>query len=308
MRLDKGGSIALNRLAAPAPSNWKRLVRGLRRLPVVPGSIILMLSLMAVFAPLLAPGPISSHGPLDADLRYRRLPPQWQEGGSSEFRLGADLQGRDVLSRIIHGARVSLTVAAAAITLGMAFGTAFGLISGYFGGLVDEVMMRVVEIFLAVPLILIALVIVVVAGASYTTVISVLVLFSWVQFARQVRGEVLSLKELDYVALARVAGAPAWRILLRHIFPGVVNTMTVVATLNVGGIILTESVLSYLGAGIPPPTPAWGAMVADGRNYLAISWWIAFFPGMAIFLTVMAFNFLGDWLRDALDPRLRQIE
>ena len=232
----------------------------------------------------------------------------WEEGGSSKYILGADLQGRDILSRIIHGARVSLLVAGSAITVGMVFGTGYGLISGYLGGWADEIMMRIAEIFLAFPLIMAALVILVVAGASFGSVIGVLVLFSWVSFARQVRAETIALKALDYVALARVAGASTPRILIRHILPGVINTVIVVATLSVGSLILTESILSFLGVGIPPPTPAWGAMVADGRNYLASTWGIAFFPGMAIFLTVMGFNFLGDWIRDALDPRLRQLD
>ena len=244
---------------------------------------------------------------MEAELRDRRTPPIWQKGGSAEHVLGADLQGRDILSRIVYGTRISLVIAGVAISLGMAFGTTFGLISGYFGGWLDELLMRIVEIFLAVPLIMVALVIVVVIGQSFTTVIVILVLFSWVPFARQVRAEVLTLKALEYVALARVAGASTFRILFRHILPGVVNTVIVVATLHVGNLILTESILSFLGAGIPPPTPAWGAMVADGRNYLTTSWWIAFFPGMAIFLIVVGFNFMGDWIRDFLDPRLRQL-
>jgi peptide/nickel transport system permease protein len=190
----------------------------------------------------------------------------------------------------------------------MIFGTTFGLVSGYFGGLWDEILMRIVDIFLAVPGIMMALVIILVFGQSFVTIIGILTMFSWVFFARQLRAETHQIKVLDYVSFAKVAGASTPRILIRHIFPGIVSTMTVIATLNVGNIILTESILSYLGAGIPPPTPAWGAMVSEGRSYLASSWWIAFFPGVAIFLTVLAFNFLGDWLRDFLDPRLRQVE
>ena len=268
-------------------------------------SVVILATLVfaAAAADLIAP-----HDPVKATLSDRRTPPMWEEGGSSKFILGGDLQGRDVLSRIIHGARVSLLVAGSSIFIGMVFGTMYGLVSGYFGGWIDEILMRVVEIFLAIPLIMAALVILVVAGASNLSVIGVLVLFSWVPFARQVRAETLALKVLDYVALARVAGAPTHRILIRHILPGVLNTVIVVATLQVGSLILTESILSFLGVGIPPPTPAWGAMVADGRNYLASSWGIAFFPGMAIFLTVVGFNFMGDWIRDSLDPRLRQLD
>jgi len=290
-------------LLRPAAGRWGRLRNGLRRWPIFPVFILAMLLLMGVFAELMAP-----HSPTKATLSARRAPPMWQEGGSSTYILGADLQGRDILSRIIHGSRVSLTVAGSAIVIGMVFGTGYGLISGYFGGWIDEILMRIVDVFLAFPLIMAALVILVVFGASYVSVIGVLVLFSWVSFARQIRAETLALKELDYVALARVAGASTPRILIRHILPGVTNTVVVVATLHVGSLILTESVLSYLGVGIPPPTPAWGAMVADGRNYLASSWGIAFFPGIAIFVTVVGFNFLGDWIRDFLDPRLRQLE
>ena len=272
------------------------------RWPILPGTILLGFVVMAVFAPLISP-----QGPLEAELRDRRAPPVWQEEGSARYVFGADLQGRDILSRIIHGTRISLVIAGTAISLGMVFGTGFGLLSGYFGGWLDEILMRIVEIFLAVPLIMVGLVIVAVIGQSFTTVIMILVLFSWVPFARQVRAEVLTLKALDYVALARVAGASTTRILVRHILPGVINTVIIVATLHIGNLILTESILSFLGAGIPPPTPAWGAMVADGRNYLTTSWWITFFPGMAIFLTVIGFNFMGDWIRDSLDPRLRQL-
>lgn len=290
-------------LLAATQDTWRSNLRRIRRWPILSVVILATLVFAAATADLIAP-----HDPVKATLSARRAPPMWEEGGSSKFILGGDLQGRDVLSRIIHGARVSLMVAGSSILIGMVFGTAYGLLSGYFGGWIDEVLMRIVEIFLAIPLIMAALVILVVAGASYLSVIGVLVLFSWVPFARQVRAETLAIKVLDYVALARVAGAPTHRILINHILPGVLNTVIVVATLQVGSLILTESILSFLGVGIPPPTPAWGAMVADGRNYLASSWGIAFFPGMAIFLTVVGFNFLGDWIRDSLDPRLRQLD
>ena len=303
MQPSTGDAATLTARPSGTDADWARRWREIRRWPLIPGGIILLLAVLAIFAPLISP-----HGPTKATLRDRRTPPSWQEGGSSKYILGADLQGRDILSRVIHGTRISLTIAGLAITLGMIFGTLYGLISGYLGGWVDEILMRILEVFLAIPLLLVALAIVVVFGASFTTIVGILILFSWVPFARQVRGEVLFLKELDYVALAKVAGASTPRILLRHMLPGVMNTVTVVVTLHIGSLILTESVLSFLGAGIPPPTPAWGAMVADGKNYLATSWWIAFFPGMAIFVTVIAFNFLGDWLSDTLDPRLRQLQ
>jgi len=306
MKDDKAQVADLNSTLAKASDQMSFIAKTRRiasRLPVMSGFIIFVLVFCAIFADLIAP-----HSPTSADLRDRRTSPAWYADGTTEFLLGADVQGRDILSRIIHGARVSLILASISISLGMIFGTAFGLVSGYFGGLWDEILMRIVDIFLAVPGIMMALVIILVFGQSFVTIIGVLTMFSWVFFARQLRAEAHQLKVLDYVSFAKVAGASTPRILIRHIFPGIVSTMTVIATLNVGSIILTESILSYLGAGIPPPTPAWGAMVSDGRSYLASSWWIAFFPGVAIFLTVLAFNFLGDWLRDTLDPRLRQVE
>ncbi len=230
-----------------------------------------------------------------------------REGGRSQYLLGTDDLGRDVLSRIIFGARISLIIAAVTLGIGGAIGTSLGLIAGYFGGLIDEVLMRIVDIFLALPLVLVALVLVVSVGQSFFIITVVLVLFIWVRFARQIRGEVLQLKTMDYVSLAKVAGASAPRILFVHLFPGVINTLIVVATLQVSIVILVESTLSFLGAGVPPPTPAWGSMVADGRDFLADAWWISTMPGIAILLTVLSLNLFGDWLRDRLDPKLRQL-
>lgn len=285
------------------PGNFPaRTFAFVRRWPVVPVSMLGVLTAFAVFSPWIAP-----HDPLDSLLMRRNIPPVWYSEGSVSYILGADPLGRDILSRIIFGARVSLTIAAASMAAGLFIGATLGLIAGYAGGIVDEILMRFVDMALAVPTIMIALVVVAVAGQSFVIILLVLVLFSWTGFTRLVRAEVLTLKALDYVALAKVAGASPFRILYRHILPGVVSTITVVATLQVGGLILAESILSFLGAGIPPPTPSWGSMVSDGRDYLTDAWWVAFFPGVAILLTVLALNFLGDWLRDWFDPRLRQI-
>ncbi len=231
-----------------------------------------------------------------------------REGGSSEYILGTDQLGRDILSRIIFGARISLIVAAVTLGVGGGIGVLVGLVSGYYGGWVDELLMRLVDIILALPLILVALVLVVAVGQSFEMIIAVLALWIWPRFARMVRGEVLQLKNLDYVALARVAGASTPRILFIHLFPGTINTVIVVATLQVGIVILVEATLSFLGAGVPPPDPAWGSMVADGRDRLVDAWWVATMPGIAILVTVMSLNLFGDWLRDKLDPKLRQIE
>ncbi len=275
----------------------------LRRWPIIPILIILAICVSAAFAEIIAP-----HDPIESSLRARNIPPIWYEEGSSKYILGADPLGRDMLSRIIHGSRISLIIAVASVSAGLVIGTTLGLISGYVGGLADELIMRFVDISLAIPVIMIALIVVVIFGQGFGIIVGVLVLFTWTGYTRQVRAQVLTIRELDYVALARVAGASHFRIITRHIFPGVVHILIVIASLNVGSVILAESVLSFLGAGIPPPTPAWGAMVSSGRDFLTDAWWVAFFPGLAILLTVMAMNFLGDWIRDRLDPRLRQID
>jgi|TARA_B110000014_G_scaffold227870_1_gene187923 peptide/nickel transport system permease protein len=280
----------------------KRAWDFIRRWPVIPVIILAMLVFSAVFAPIVAP-----QSPYDQSLRDRTTPPAWAEGGSSEYLLGTDHVGRDVLSRVIHGARISLMVTLVALGSGILIGVTLGLIAGWYGGFADEILARIVDIWLALPFLLVALVVVIVFGQSVPTMMLVLAMVSWSTFVRNVRAEVLTLKTRDYVELARVSGASTPRILIRHIIPGVINTVFVIATLNVGGLILTEATLSFLGAGIPSPTPAWGLMVAEGRDYLRTHWWIPVVPGVAIALVVMSLNFLGDWLRDRFDPRLRQI-
>jgi peptide/nickel transport system permease protein len=195
-----------------------------------------------------------------------------------------------------------------AMSAGMIIGTTLGLVAGYAGGLTDEIITRIVDIWLGFPFILLALVVAITIGASFTVVMGLMVLLAWSGFVRNVRADVLVIKENDYVAAARVAGASDLRILVKHIFPGTIGTVTVIASLSVGGLILSEATLSFLGAGIPSPTPSWGNMIAEGRDYLQTAWWTSVFPGLALFLTVMSLNFFGDWLRDRLDPKLRQIE
>lgn len=282
-------------------STTTRYWREFRRWPVIPALIILLLITVAIFAPLIAP-----KDPERSSLRDRHNPPMWMEGGSSENILGTDFVGSDIFSRIIYGARISLLIASIVLAGGVIGGTLLGLVSGWYGGQVDEFLMRFVDFTLAVPFILIAIVVIIVMGQSLTVIILLLVIFSWAGFARQVRAETLSLKEEIYVDAARIVGAPTTRIFLRHIFPGLTSTIVVISTLRVGALILTESTLSYLGVGVPPPTPAWGVMVADGRQYVDSAWWESLFPGLAIMMVVLAFNFFGDWVRDYLDPRLRQ--
>ena len=274
----------------------------IRRWPVVPILILAVLLIAAIFAPTLAP-----HDPIKQNLRSRLAPPMWAEEGTTTNILGADHVGRDILSRIIHGARISVTVVVIGLTAGTLLGSAIGILSGYYGGLVDEIVMFVVVVWIGVPFLMIALIVVSITGPSFGVVMTLLILNAWTGFVRNVRAEVLSLKERDYVALARVAGASTPRIIMKHILPGVANTIVVLATLGSGTFILTEATLSFLGAGIPPPTPAWGVMIAEGNNYLVDSWWIPVFPGVAILLVVMSLNFVGDWLRDRWDPRLRQL-
>ncbi len=276
--------------------------RFVRRYPVLPGFIIMLLVVMGIFA-----GQIAPQDPLDATIADTRAPPVWLSGGSWDHILGADHIGRDLLSRIIHGTRISLLVAGVVLTTGMLVGVTLGITAGYAGGIWDEIIMRLVDTTYAIPFILVALVAAVIFGASLNLVLILLAVFAWPPFARQTRGLTLQLKNTEYVLSARISGASPFRIGIRHILPGVINIVVVLATLQVGGLILTESVLSFLGVGIPGPDPAWGSMVADGRDHIASSWWIAVMPGMAIFLTIFAFNFLGDWLRDYFDPRLRQL-
>jgi len=274
-----------------------------KRYPLLPLAILLFfLVIPAIFAPWVAP-----HEPFQGSLSSRLIPPVWQHGGTMEHILGTDKLGRDMLSRIVYGARVSLTVSLIAIFVGGIIGTVLGLMSGYFGGRTDSVIMRLVDISLALPTILLALVLVAAVGPSFGTVITVLIVLLWARYARLVRGETLAIKELDFIARARVAGASHTRIMFRYIFPNVVNSLIVLATLQVGYVILLESALSFLGAGLPRAEPAWGVMVADGRELIVTAWWVSMFPGLAIMLTVLALNLLGDWLRDHLDPKLRNL-
>lgn len=278
---------------------WQKV----RRYPLIPLAILLFLMVIpAIFAPWVAP-----HDAFMGSLSNRLTPPVWQDGGTMEHILGTDKLGRDMLSRIIYGARISLAVSLIAIFVGGIIGTVMGLISGYFGGRTDAVIMRLVDISLALPTILLALVLVAAVGPSFGTVITVLIVLLWARYARLVRGETLAIKELDFIARARVAGASAPRIMGKYIFPNVVNSLIVLATLQVGYVILLESSLSFLGAGLPRAEPAWGVMVSDGRELIVTAWWVSMFPGIAIMLTVLSLNLLGDWLRDHLDPKLRNL-
>ena len=273
-----------------------------RQLPWFPGIVLAALVLTAAFAAYLAP-----HSPTEGDITRKLIPPVWMERGTWEHPLGTDRFGRDVLSRIIHGSRISLIVSLIAIGVAGTIGTLLGLISGYRGGVTDAVLMRLTDVGLSLPTILIAVVLVAVSEPSFSNVVLVIALLLWPRFARQMRGETLAIKEQDFVALAVVAGRSSAWIISRHIFPNVVPTLLVISTLQVGYVVLLEGTLSFLGVGVPPPSPAWGLMIADGRGFLATAWWISLFPGLAMVLTVLSVNLLGDWLRDHLDPKLRQL-
>ena len=273
-----------------------------RELPWCSGGILAALVLAAVFAPYLG-----LQHPTDGDITQKLIPPVWMERGDWEHPLGTDRFGRDVLSRVVHGSRISLIVSLIAIGVAGTLGTTLGLVSCYRGGLTDSVLMRLTDIGLSLPTVLIAVVLVAVSEPSFRNVILVIALLLWPRFARQVRGETLAIKEQDFVALAVVAGRSSAWIIRRHIFPNVVPTLLVISTLQVGYVILLEGTLSFLGVGVPPPNPAWGLMIADGRGFLATAWWISFFPGLAMLSTVLAVNLMGDWLRDHLDPKLRQV-
>ncbi len=281
-------------------SRGARIVRSLTFF--IPVIILSLLVIIAIFAPLLAP-----YDPVKQNMLERRAPPVFMEGGSSEHLLGTDHLGRDILSRLIYGGRVSLSVSLLVIFITSAAGTAMGIAAGYFGGRLDGFLMRLTDVALSFPPLLIAMLLSVGVGPGFLTVVFALSILGWSGYSRMIRGEALRLRTSDFVAQARVNGASDLRIMFKHIFPNILNSLIVIMTLAVGMMILAESMLSYLGIGIPAPTPSWGSMVADGRNDLDRAWWISTLPGIAIGLVVMSGNFLGDWLRDRLDPRLRQL-
>jgi peptide/nickel transport system permease protein len=274
-----------------------------RDVPVVPVAILGGALLAALFADALAP-----HDPVLGNLRHRHRPPAWLAGGDASHLLGTDHLGRDVLSRLLFGARISLLVGFTAAVVAGALGTAVGIISGYWGRWVDQLIMRVVDAWIALPAISFAIFLAVLLGPSEMNIVIILAGIFWTRYARVIRGEVLSLKERDYVRLAIVANCSKWTIMRRHILPNVLNTSIVLSTLIVGVVIVAEAALSFLGVGVPPPKPAWGLMLADGKEgMMAGYWWVTVFPGLAIMLVVLAANLLGDWLRVKLDPQLRQL-
>ena len=277
---------------------WKAV----RRFPVIPIIILIVLVFVAIFADVIAP-----YGYKDMSLTERLTPPFFMPEGSTAHILGTDTIGRDILSRMLFGARISLSVALLVIAICTVIGMTLGMVAGYVGGRVEALLMRVTDAALAFPALLIALLLAVALGPGFWTVVLALSALGWAPYARMMRGEVLRLRGEDFVAQARIIGSSPFRILMKHLFPNVANTMVVLMTMSVGLVILIEASLSFLGAGIPPPTPSWGSMVADGRDLIGRAWWISLFPSLAIGLVVLSGNFTGDWIRDRLDPRLRQL-
>jgi peptide/nickel transport system permease protein len=271
--------------------------------PLIPVLILVGFAVVAIFANFLAP-----HDPEVGKLVARFKPPAWQQGGSLQYLLGTDHLGRDVLSRLLFGARVSLVVGFTAVIVAGATGTVLGIISGYLGGWVDQVIMRITDTWLALPALTFAIFLAAIVGPSEMNIVIILGAVYWTRYARVIRGEVLSLKEREFVRLAVVAGLSKWKIMARHILPNVINSAIVLGTLMLGVVIVTEAALSFLGVGVPPPKPAWGLMLSDGKRGLMVGyWWLTVLPGSCIVLMVLSANLLGDWLRVKLDPQLRQL-
>lgn len=261
------------------------------------GGILTMLVIIAA----LFPGLLSPDSPDTFNLRARLTPP-----GSTHYPLGTDPLGRDMLTRIVYGSRIAIVVGLSSVILAFAIGTTAGLVSGYYGGVIDALLMRLVDIQLAFPFILFAITVMAIIGPGLWKVIFVMAITQWVQFARVERGQVLTLKEADFIQAARSLGATNYRLMLKHILPNTLSPIIVLATVNIANNILLEASLSFLGLGVDPNAPSWGGMIADGRNYLQSAWWVATLPGVALAITVLGFNLLGDWLRDVMDRRSNQ--
>ena len=271
--------------------------------PLIPSAILLTIMLVAIFANTLAP-----HNPEVGVLGDRFKPPAWQTNGTFDHLLGTDHLGRDVLSRLIFGARISVIVGLMVIIVAGFIGTALGIISGYLGRWVDQVIMRITDAWLALPALTFAIFLAAIVGPSASNIVIILAAVYWTRYARIIRGEVLSMREREFVRLAVVAGCTKWTIMRKHILPNVVNSAIVLATLQLGQVIIAEAALSFLGVGVPPPQPAWGLMLADGKKGLMAGyWWLTVLPGSCIMLMVLSANLLGDWLRVKFDPQLRQL-
>jgi peptide/nickel transport system permease protein len=274
----------------------------LKGMPLLPATVLLIFIVLGLFGTYLMP-----HDPNEARFENALIPPLWQAGGKLGYPLGTDELGRDLLSRLIGGTSISLQVGLVVVLLAGFVGTLVALLSGFLGGWIDSLLMRFTDVMMSIPSLMIAIVLAAVIGPSKTNIIIILAVVGWTHYARVLRGEVLRISALEFIALARIAGCSKTRIMVRHIFPNMVNTLVVLATLQLGIVIIAESILSFLGLGVPPPDPAWGLMIAEGRAYITMAWWLCAWPGLAILAVVLSCNLLGDWLRIRLDPKFRQI-
>ena len=281
--------------------SWRTVLRELRHSPTATFGVVMLLGfvLVAVFAPVVAP-----HGPTTPNLLQRLTPPAWISGDAT-FLLGTDHLGRDILSRILYGTRIALMVGSLGVSLAAAIGITLGALAGYVGGWTDTIISRFIDTLLAIPNVILYLAVLFAFGASLTTLVLVIGGVGWTTFARVVRAEVLSLRNREFVEASRASGQRAALVLLKHVLPNVLAPILVVGTLNVATVIILEASLSFLGLGVQPPTVTWGRMLADGRNYVATAWWLATFPGLMITLLCLSLIFIGDWLRDLLDPRIQ---
>lgn len=283
-------------------SNIRNMVKSSNVAPVFMGGILLVFVSVGIFGASLAP-----YSPTEANFEEVLKPPYWQEGGNTAYLLGTDHLGRDVLSRLLSGTRITLQVCFLVVIFSGLIGTTVALLSGYLGGWVDTLFMRLTDIMMSVPYLMIAVVMAAVLGPSKNNLIIILTFTGWTSYARVLHGEVLRIKQGEFISLAVIAGCSKMRIMVRHIFPNMVSTLTVLATLQLGVVIILEASLSFLGVGVPPPDPAWGSMIAEGRDYISTAWWLCTWPGLAILSVVLTCNFFGDWLRVRLDPKFRQI-
>jgi len=300
-QINAGAATVARREFTSAGRRWTKLARDL---PVLPLAILVPFVLIALFADWIAP--YDPTEPIPGAKIFE--PPFWMEGGSVHALLGTDFQSRDLLSRLIFGARVSLIVGVTGTLVAGSIGTALGILAGYLGGWVDQVIMRLTDAWLALPALVFAIFLATMLGPSMWNIVIILGAVYWTRYARVIRGEVLSLREREFVKLAEIAGGSRTRVIFRHILPNVLNSTMVLASLTIGVVIIAEASLSFLGVGVPPPEPAWGSMLADGRSMLMVGdWWLTIFPGLGILLVVLATQLLGDWLRVRLDPQLRNM-
>jgi len=300
----RAGDVAIESTgAAPAePASGRRSLRRLWRLKwgLVAAAIMLAIVVTAVAAPWLAP-----YSPVEVDITHRLGPPAWMEGGKTEHWLGTDQIGRDLLSRMIYGGRVSLLIGVSAVLVSSTIGVLLGLVAGYFGSRTDWIIMTLINIMLTFPFVLLALAVIAVLGPSLVNMVIVLGVTGWPLYARVIRAETMAIRERDFITAGRALGMSHVRIIFRQILPNLISVVVVIATLQVASVIILESFLSFLGLGVQPPTPAWGNMLGEGRVYMLNSWWIAAFPGAAIFVTTLAINLMGNALRDWLDPHMK---